>query len=82
MACSLATVQTDACTSGIGKVTDPIQLLQIIAQLTADLVVESAGLSVTPDAIQARGCTSGIQKVEDPIVLLRIIAQLECDFIS
>ncbi len=82
MACTLATVQTDACTSGIGKVIDPIQLLQIIAQLTADLVDETTGLAITPAEILSRACNSGIGKVNDELLLLRIIAQLECDFIS
>ncbi len=37
MACSLATTQTNACTSGIGKLTSPVQLLQIIAQLACEI---------------------------------------------
>ena len=37
MACDLTTTQTNACTSGIGKVQDPIKLLQIIAQLQCEL---------------------------------------------
>lgn len=36
MACDLETIQTEACTSGIGKVQDRIALLQIIAQLTCE----------------------------------------------
>ncbi len=79
MACELATVQTDACTSGIGKVTDPIMLLQIIAQLTAELAFDATGLAITPDAILARACTSGIGKMTDELMLLQIIAQLNCD---
>ncbi len=79
MACELATVQEDACTSGIGKVQDPIMLLQIIAQLTADIVADTTGLAITPTAIQSRGCTSGILKIQDEIMLLQIIAQLNCD---
>lgn len=78
MACQLATVQDDACTSGIGKVTDEIQLLQIIAQLLADQVAAD-GLSVTPDAIMERACTSGIGKVTAQIQLEQMIAQLLCD---
>lgn len=54
-------------------------LLQIIAQLNADLVTDATGLAVTPAAIMARGCTSGIQKVQNEIMLLKLIAQLECD---
>lgn len=76
MACDITTVQTDACTSGIGKETNPITLLQIIAQLTA----EASGQSdITPAGILSRACTSGIGKVVDEILLLRIIAQLNCD---
>jgi hypothetical protein len=36
MACDLETIQSEACTSGIGKVQDRIALLQIIAQLTCE----------------------------------------------
>jgi len=36
MACDLATIQTQLCTSGIGTVTNPVTLLQIIAQLTCE----------------------------------------------
>lgn len=79
MACVLATVQTDACTSGIGKIQDPIMLLKIIAQLNADLVSDATGLAITPAAIIARACTSGIYDVQDQITLLKLIAQLECD---
>lgn len=42
MACDITTIQTDACTSGIGKVQDPIALLQLIAQLTCE-AAEAAG---------------------------------------
>lgn len=83
MACELATVQEEACTSGIGKVQDPIMLLQIIAQLTAELLVDAApGTEITPDAILERACTSGIGKVQDEIMLLKIIAQNNCELVS
>jgi len=42
MACDLTTIQTDACTSSIGKVTSTIKLLQIIAQLTCEAAEASA----------------------------------------
>lgn len=42
MACDLATIQEQACLSGIGKVTDEKTLLRLIAQLTCE-VAESAG---------------------------------------
>jgi len=72
-----AEIAAAACTSGIGKVTNPIQLLQIIAQLSADYLVELVpGTNVTVAAITTRACTSGIGKVTEPQELLRIIAQL------
>jgi hypothetical protein len=36
VACNITTIKTQACASGIGKVRDPIQLLQLIAQLTCE----------------------------------------------
>jgi hypothetical protein len=42
MACDINTIKTQACTSGIGRVRDPIQLLQLIAQLTCE-ASEAAG---------------------------------------
>lgn len=41
MPCDLSTTQTNACASGIGKVTDRIQLLQLIAELMCE--INSAG---------------------------------------
>jgi hypothetical protein len=80
MACSLATTQTNACTSGIGKIEDPVVLLQLMAQLTADLLTAVAPATVTTvAAIQARGCTSGIQQVTNELTLLQIIAQNTCE---
>jgi len=80
MACSLATTQTNACTSGIGKIEDPILLLQLMAQLTADLVTAASPSTATTVAeIVARACTSGIQKVQDEIILLQLIAQNTCE---
>jgi len=37
MACNLSTVQSGACDSGIGKLTDPVKLLQVIAQLLCEV---------------------------------------------
>lgn len=37
MACELSVIQTAACDSGIGKLANPISLLQIIAQLTCEI---------------------------------------------
>lgn len=80
MACELATVQDGACTSGIGKLTDEIQLLQVIAQLQADSALAAdPTLDITPDAIMERACESGIGEVTSPIELYQLIAQLLCD---
>ena len=46
MACELAQIQTDACTSGIGRVRDKISLLQIIARLTCEASEGGGGASV------------------------------------
>ena len=76
MACSLTDVLASACDSGIGKETDPVRLLQVIAQNTADAL---SGTDITVAAILARACTSGIAKVTDPVKLQQIIAQNLCD---
>jgi hypothetical protein len=81
--CSLTTTQTNLCTSGIGKVTDPILLLQLLAQLNADLLaVSSPGTSTLVADILSRACTSGIGKVTDEIMLLQIIAQNGCELVT
>ena len=80
MACSLTTTQTNACTSGIAKVQDPVLLLQIMAQLTADLLtVVSPTTSTLIADILTRANTSGICKIQDEIMLLQIIAQNTCE---
>jgi hypothetical protein len=80
MACDLQTVQEDACLSGIGTLTDPIKLLQVIAQLQAEILQEaSPGIEISPEAILERACTSGIGKVTDNLMLNKLIAQLLCD---
>ncbi len=43
MSCSISTTQTAACASGIGKLTNPIQLLQIIAQSACELSAGGGG---------------------------------------
>ena len=43
MACNLATTQANACVSGIGKLTNPIQLLQVIAQLACEINASGGG---------------------------------------
>lgn len=80
MACTLATVQTAACSSGIGKLTDPTQLLQVIAQNAATWAkANDPSLDISVGAIRARACTSGIGKVTNPQVLLALIASNLCD---
>lgn len=37
MACDINTTLANACTSGIGKLTNPIQLLQVIAQTSCEV---------------------------------------------
>lgn len=74
---TLAEIQEAACTSEIGKVIDPIKLLQIMAQTSADYAAEAVpGLDISVGAILSRACTSEIGKVTDEIELLQIIAQL------
>lgn len=75
MACTVAAVQDAACESEIGKLSDPIQLLQVIAQLLADESSEDTSV----EAILDRACESGIGKLTDRIQLLQVIAQLQCD---
>ena len=43
MPCDIDTLQTEACDSGIGKLTDLVQLLQIIAQLMCDVSTAGSG---------------------------------------
>lgn len=80
MACNLETVLAAACTSGVGKETNPITLLQVIAQLQADYV-EAAypAIDTSIDAVLSRACTSEIGKETDQKKLLQYIAQLLCD---
>jgi len=80
MACLLTTTQASACNTGLAKVSDPILLLQLIAQLTADLLTAtSPSTSTTLAAITARSLTSGIGCVQDEITLLQLIAQNTCE---
>lgn len=80
MACSATATIESACEGGIGKVVDEITLLQLTAQLQADLVaLASPGTDVTVAAVLSRACESGIGKVQDPIVLLQILAETACE---
>jgi len=70
-------IQAAACESGIGRETNPIKLLQLLAQTSADYALSAdAGLDISVDAILARACTSGIATETDQTKLLQIIAQL------
>lgn len=42
MACNVTTTLANACTSGIGKLTNPIQLLQVIAQTSCEVAAGGA----------------------------------------
>jgi len=80
MACDLTTVQEALCDSDIGKVTDPLQLLQITAQAAANWVTsQSPGTDVTPEAVLSRACDSGIGALTDQTTLLTVIAQNVCN---
>lgn len=79
MSCNLATTQAAACVSGIGKLTDPLSLLQVIAENFAESAFASNSANTNSiDAIRARACTSGIGKITDELALWRIIAQNLC----
>jgi len=83
MACDLATVLDDACDSGIGNLTNPIALLQVIAQsLASTLDAVNPALSTNVDAILSRACDSGIGKQTDELSLMRIYAQNLCGQIT
>lgn len=74
---TLATIQAAACTTGIGEETNPVKLLQILAQTSADFAAANVpGLDVSVSAIMTRACTSGIGKETDQVKLLQLIAQL------
>lgn len=65
MACSVTTIKTNACTSGIGKEANPIKLLQLIAQLTCEAAVNASAASAA--------VTSGVgAPVADPGVTTAI----------
>lgn len=51
MACDLETIQDSACTSGIGKITDRTQLLQLIAQLACEVAEGGGGGSGVPSGV-------------------------------
>ncbi len=83
MACDLETLQTNACASGIGKLDGEVQLLQVIAQASAEtLVALSPGTEITLAAIHQRACEIEMGKLDSHIVLLQIIAQNLCTQIT
>lgn len=50
MACDLSTTQAAACESGIGKLDNPVSLLQLIAQLSCEIADAGGGGGGTPSA--------------------------------
>lgn len=80
MACDLTAIQVAACESQIGRVSDPIELMQLTAQSMATwLEAVSPGTDVSLEAIQQRACESGIGWEHNEINLLRLIAQNLCN---
>lgn len=83
MACDLETIQAAACESGIGRVTDPLTLLQITAQSALDWAkANNPGDDYSLVAVQDRACVSGIGWVQDESVLLRLIGQNLCNMVT
>jgi len=67
----------------MGKLTNPVQLLQVIAQnLATTLGDVNPALSTDVNAILARACESGIGKQTDELSLMRIYAQNLCGQIT
>lgn len=60
MACSLATTQANACTSGIGKLTDMVKLLQVIAELSCEIADAGGGGSGQIYTFTANPNTEGV----------------------
>lgn len=80
MACDLSTVVADSCVNGIGRETNPIALLRIIAQTSADyLLAVDPTADISVEAIMQRACESGIGRETNEIALLQLIAQSLCD---
>lgn len=83
MASSLATLQTACCTSGICRETDPVNLLILYAQQSANwLLLNRPSLDVTLAGILNRSCTSEIYLLADQVSLLQIIAQAANNFVG
>lgn len=81
-ACNLETILNSAGSCQFQCLTQ-VQLLQIIAQLSANwllLVNPSANISLA--AIQERACASGIGRLQNEVNLLRIISQNLCNLIE
>lgn len=83
MACELATIQANACTSGIGKITSRVKLLQLAAQSAADWAqVSNPSLEYNVAAIQERACSGGIGKLISCLRLLIAWLQNLCGDVS
>lgn len=74
---TVAEIQAAACVTGIGRETNPLKLLQYLAQTSADFAAANvSGLDVQVPAVMSRACDSGIGQETDQVKLLQIIAQL------
>ncbi len=83
MACDIATIDAAACVSEIGRVENPITLLQLTAQSALDWAeANNPGVDYSLTAVETRACASGIGWVQDETVLLRLIAQNLCNMSS
>lgn len=78
MACELTSIQEAACSSGIARQVNQLNLYRLIAQTLANRVNEQTGNSVTVEAIMERACESGIAEAVNRIQLLQIWAQTIC----
>lgn len=79
MARNIADIQAALCESGIGKVQNPVLLLQLTAQNAANWVkANSPDADISVQAIMARACESGIARVTDQQILLALIATKLC----
>ena len=72
-----AEILESGCDTEITKVNNPVTLLQIIAQTSADAALAAnPALDISVEAIKTRACTSGIGQENNQVELLQIIAQL------
>lgn len=83
MPCDVTEIEVAACLSEIGRVTDPILLLQLTAQsVLAWAQSSNPGVDYSLDAVETRACESKIGWVQDESILYRVIAQNLCGMVS